>query len=286
MINDEDGGAVSIIYQIKEKMNSLTKTQKKIAAFLLENPHEVIYYNTDKLVSACQVSHAAISRFCYLFNFYGLKDLQIALAREISLADERTFEVPESEKFAKDISRNVLTQMTLALKDTYHLVNQTNYNHAAALLLAASKIQLIGIGASELVALDLMQKLMRIQKNAYLYQDADLRKIGVLQLTKNDVLVAISYSGEKTEIIKIVEQANHLNIPVIAIVKTGDTKLAERATICLEVAAFEKNFRLGALSSRIAQLYAVDVLFYSCTTLLGTEKMAALQKTYQIVREE
>ncbi|MGL5042282.1 MAG: MurR/RpiR family transcriptional regulator [Culicoidibacterales bacterium] len=276
----------NIIYEIHERMEKLTKKQKKIATELLENPQEAIYYSTEQLASICDTSHAAISRFCYLFDFYGLKDLQISLARELSLMDEYTIISPESADFSANIPENVLGQTTIALKDTYKILKESQVMAAAHKILEARSIYLAGIGASDLVAQDFLHKLLRIQKDAKVFADKDLRKISLLQATKNDVVIAISYSGQKAEILDIVRQAKSQGVPIIAIVQGGTSTLAKAADIKLEVAGLEKDFRSSALTSRIVQLYVVDVVYHTCCALLGTEKMAALQNTYDIIRKE
>ena len=275
----------NIIYQIHERMEKLTKKQKRIATELLENPQEAIYYSTEQLASICDTSHAAISRFCYLFDFYGLKDLQISLARELSLMDEYTIISPESDDFSANIPENVLGQTTIALKDTYKMLKEDQVKKAAERILASKSIYLTGIGASDLVAQDFLQKLLRIQKDAKMFQDNDLRKIALLQATKNDVVIAISYSGEKEEVLDVVRQVKEQGVPIIAIVKAGDSTLAQQADIVLEVAGLEKDFRSSALTSRIVQLYVVDVVYHTCCALIGTDKVNALQKTYDIIRK-
>lgn len=112
----------------------------------------------------------------------------------------------------------------------------------------------------------------------------DLRRVALLQMKKQDVVIAISYSGEKPEILDVVQKARDRGIRVIAITRTGETTLASLAHITFDVAAFEKDFRSSALTSRISQLYVVDTLFHTCCALLGDEKMVALQETYAIIR--
>jgi DNA-binding MurR/RpiR family transcriptional regulator len=200
--------------------------------------------------------------------------------------DEYTVISPESDDFSANIPENVLGQTTIALKDTYKILKEKQVMEAAHKILKAKSIYLAGIGASDLVAQDFMHKLLRIQKDAKVFTDKDLRKISLLQATKNDVVIAISYSGQKEEILDIVKQAKSQGVSIIAIVRGGMSPLAVAADITLEVAGLEKDFRSSALTSRIVQLYVVDVVYHTCCALLGTEKMAALQKTYDIIRKE
>lgn len=276
----------SLIYRIHEKMPTLTKAQKRIALGLLDKPQEAIYYSTEVLALKCEVSHAAISRFCYLFNFYGLKDLQISLALELSLIDDETIISPESEDFSVNIAENVLGQTTFALKDTYKRLKKQEIKKAAELILHSQRIYLAGIGASNIVAQDLCQKLLRIEKDARIYAEYDLNRIALVQATANDILVLISYSGEKKEILQLAKQAKAKQLKILAIVKAGSSRLAEMADIVLNVAALEKDFRGSALTSRIVQLYVVDVIFHTCCAQLGATTMERLTTTFNVIRTD
>ena len=276
----------NVIYKIHSQMDNLTKAQKRLANELLSNTEQAIYYSTDELAEICDVSKAAISRFCYLFDYYGLKDLQISLARELSLTNEQVFINPDSKEFSENIAENVLGQMKIALTDTYKKLNAKAVEKTAQLILNARSVYLAGIGASGIVAQDLLHKLFRLQIEAKYHQEYDLMRVAMMQATPEDVLVAISYSGKKHEILTIVNEARKLNVPVIVITCSKDNELAKQADILLEVAALEKAFRSSAFTSRIVQLYVVDVVFHTCCAYLGTDKMEKLQKTYNIIQNE
>ena len=82
-------------------------------------------------------------------------------------------------------------------------------------------------------------------------------------MQENDVLVAISYSGE-THLVNVgVEKAKELNIPIIAITQYNvRSTLSKLADINLYTPVIEKDLRLGAISSRNASLELTDLIYY------------------------
>jgi len=274
----------NIAYKIEKQLPHLTKAQRRIAEELLNNTKQAIHYSTDELASKTQVSHAAISRFCYLFDFYGLKDLQISLAHDLSYLDDFKVVSPESKEFSQNIAENVFAQTTIAMKETYEKLEADIVMAVAKQMFKSRKIYLYGIGASAIVAQDFLQKLLRVQADAVIFEEYDLMKIGFLQANAQDVLIAVSYSGKKQEVVTLAKQAQKQGVPVIAITKDIHSELAQLATYVLVVAGLESEFRSSALSSRIVQLYVVDVIFHTYCALLGPEKMNVLQKTYDILR--
>ena len=276
----------NIMYTIEKQLPNLTKAQKRIAAELLNNTKQAIHYSTDELAARCDVSHAAISRFCYLFDFYGLKDLQISLAKDVSYLGDLKLVSPEAKEFSNNIPENVFAQLSIALKNTFEMIDADVVMEAAQALYKANKVYLYGIGASSIVAQDFLQKLLRVQVDAVFYEELDLMRLHLLQGTENDLFIAISYSGKKAEVIKVAQQAKKQGIPILAITKDAASPLAKLATFLLTVAGLETKFRSSALSSRIVQLYIVDVLFHTHAALLGPEKMEILQETYDILHKE
>lgn len=274
----------NIAYKIEKQLPNLTKAQRRIAEELLTNTKEAIHYSTDELASQCQVSHAAISRFCYLFDFYGLKDLQISLAQDITYLDDFKLVSPESKEFSENIAENVFAQTTIAMKNTYEMLESEVILEATRLMFHAKKIYLYGIGASSIVARDFLQKLLRIQVDATIFEEYDMMRLSLIQASQMDVLIAVSYSGKKEEVVRLAKQAHNQGVPIIAITKDGDSELAQLATYVIPVAGLESEFRSSALSSRIVQLYVVDVLFHTYCALLGPERVELVQTTFDVIR--
>lgn len=66
----------------------------------------------------------------------------------------------------------------------------------------ANCIYLDGIGASFLVAKDLQQKLERINKKYFLYEDIHLELVNPTNIDNGDIAIGISYSGLTKEMLK------------------------------------------------------------------------------------
>ncbi len=274
-----------IFYKIDQQKDNLSNSFKQIANLILEDPDKIIWSTIEEFAKACDVSNATITRFCQHFGFGGFKELKTKLTQEFSIQNSTTAFEPESKEFKEDIMGNLLKRNIAALMDTEKILSKEKVLKAAKLINDSQKIMCAGIGASDLVAQDLMHKLLRIQKTAFVYNDNDLRKVALSQFKESDLLIAISYSGKKREILELVKQAKEQNVPIISITRVGKTEVGILSTVNIEVAAFENDFRSSALSSRIVQLYAADVLFYTFQLNFQDEPMIKLRNTYDIIRK-
>jgi DNA-binding MurR/RpiR family transcriptional regulator len=103
-------------------------------------------------------------------------------------------------------------------------------------------------------------------------------------LTAEDVVLAISYSGETPEIVDAVACAKERGATTISLTKHGPNTLATLTELQLFTSTLEAGVRRGDMASRIAQLFVLDVLF---TGLLSTDfdtYVPRLEQSFQLVR--
>ncbi|MGL6119771.1 MAG: MurR/RpiR family transcriptional regulator, partial [Fusobacteriaceae bacterium] len=105
-------------------------------------------------------------------------------------------------------------------------------------------------------------KLSRINKRCILHNDTHLQITSSVLMEEGDIALAISYSGDTTEVITCAKNAKKNNIPVISITKASvNNELEKISDITLKIPFVEKSLREGAMSSRISQLAIIDMLF-------------------------
>jgi DNA-binding MurR/RpiR family transcriptional regulator len=148
----------------------------------------------------------------------------------------------------------------------------------------ARRIDVVGIGASGLVALDLQQKLHRIGLMAFGWTDAHAALTAVALTGPSDVLVAISHSGTTTDVLEPVALAAGRGATTVGLTNFGGSPLAAAAGVVLTTAARELPLRSAATASRIAQLAVVDCLFVGVAQRSYEAAGALLRGTYDAVQ--
>ncbi|MBN0127071.1 SIS domain-containing protein, partial [Pseudomonas aeruginosa] len=97
-----------------------------------------------------------------------------------------------------------------------------------------------GIGASGLVARNFSWKLMKIGINAVSEQDMHALLATVQAMSSDDLLLAISYSGERREINMASGEALRVGCKILAITGFSPNALQQQATHCLYTIAEEQ----------------------------------------------
>ena len=102
---------------------------------------------------------------------------------------------------------------------------------------------------------------MKIGIHAVAEQDMHALLATVQAMTPEDVLLAISYSGERREINLAADEALNAGAKILAITGFTPNALQQRASLCLYTIAEEQATRSAAISSTSAQMMLTDLLF-------------------------
>ncbi|WP_085524550.1 MurR/RpiR family transcriptional regulator [Tuberibacillus sp. Marseille-P3662] len=276
-----------VLYKVRESLVYVKPAEKAVAQYILKDPEAVVSMSVQELAAESFSSAAAVMRYCQSLGYEGFKDLKLKLSGDltvISLHDlERENLVPgDSIETMMSVTTNNNIQ---SLYDTMQLIDQEQLTKAYQYIVKAGKIDFYGVGSSFLIASDAVQKFMRINKMCAAYSDFHMQKVSAVNLSDHDVAVAISYSGETQQIIDCIQVAQSRGAKVIAITKYADTTISGMADAVLFVAAKEDEFRSAAMTSRIAQLNVIDMLYTACAYEEYDSALSHLNRTHQVVRQ-
>lgn len=263
----------NILLKIRECYSELNDRDKKIASYFLENKSETLQHSINEIAKSCNTNRSAIVRFCQLLGLDGFKDFKKRLTSDslsTKKCDDTLFrysEIMENESIS-EITQKVILNNVNSINDTFQILDANAISNAVELLNRALKIHFYGIGASGIVALDAERKFARIGKDCHACTDSHMQLTLASNLTPEDAAVVISYTGITKDILQTVAQVKKSGAPLIAITKyRKNNPLSEQADIVLHISSTEWNFRGGSLSSRIASLTVIDILFLSVISL-------------------
>lgn len=261
--------------------DTLSNAEKKAASYFLDNVENVFNMPIAQLACESGVSKVAWVRLCKTLGFGGLKDLKKSLFNEVYKTKEKEAPNVFSDLLAAEqdsVDKMILSvrnNSVQAVLDTAKLLDPASVEMAARKILDAKTIRIFGMGASALVGEDLCSKLLRIDLDVRFFLDFHVQLTYASNMTPEDVAIIISTSGQTKESLEILEIANQCGTPVIALTSFGKSPLVLGSDIQLYSSSPEVAPRSGAMSSRIGQMVAVDVLF-SAVARLDYDKMAAI----------
>ncbi|MEG0709838.1 MAG: MurR/RpiR family transcriptional regulator [Longicatena sp.] len=262
---------MSVLIKLREFRN-LPSAENEVRKFVLKNAKKVLTMTVYDVAKESYTSPATVVRLCKKLETKGFNQFKILLAAEINAFDFMNLELLDTTNILKnDTPTTIVDKITniaiQSIEETRILANISELKEVAEKLLSADIIDLFGVGASNIVALDATYKFMRIGKNVSCYQLSDRQYVQAVNSSSNHIGIIFSYSGETLEMIKILNILQKNGCPVVAITCSSSNTLAKLADFSLPVSTRESLFRSGAMASRITQLYIVDILYALCCSI-------------------
>ena len=154
---------------------------------------------------------------------------------------------PASDRQRRDLE-SAERALGLAAEGIRALAAQLDRSFTAALDLieaAHGKVVVSGMGKSGHVAHKIAATLASTGTAAFFVHPAEAAHGDLGMITDEDVLLALSNSGETAELAALVEYANRFDIPLIAMTRSAESSLAEAADVTLVVPPVAEACPLG-----------------------------------------
>lgn len=252
----------SLIF-IESSLSDLNPSERRVAEYILKHPEEIINYSVQKLADLTNVSVATIVRLSKKMKCKGFQDLKLKIAFDLNEPGnvQRDYAEIDEDYSIEEVTQSVFHNNTKTLKDTERILSTVSIKQAFELIINSRKTCIYGIGASAIIAQDFKQKLTRIDYWCDVGSSFDEQVTLSANLSSEDVVIAISNSGQTKDIFYATQLAKEKGAKIISITKYGDNSIAKLADVQLFVSSSEKTIRSGAMSSRIAMLSIIDILY-------------------------
>ncbi len=268
------------ILLLQEVLDDLPAAERRVAAFILDNPKQFVSLSITQLADHCGTSAAGVVRLCKRLRMSGFRELKLRITLDLSqsLETQRILEIEPGISIDEVIASHIHNNGVI-LNDLGKTIDSAAIDRAVTRILLARRVDLYGVGASGVVAMDLYQKLLRIGLSCSFDPDGRLQITSACALTEDDVALAISYTGETRIVMAAVEEAKKSGATTISLTRFTRNALAEAADINLFVPSSKSLIRQVAMSSRIAQLVVVDILFSVIASRQSGNLLAKLART-------
>lgn len=281
MNEDIDISSKAFYSRIQEKLESLSKMERKTAECMAENQDKLIYSSITELAELAGTSEATVTRVCTKLGYSGFQALKVSVARELVSQQEKIHEDLKADSPPEMIIDKIFSSAIHTLTMTRKALDGKAVAGSIDALCRARRIVVVGNGNSGAIALDAQHKFLRIGLNVSAYTDDHMQMIAVVSMTKEDVLIAISHSGSSRDVAEAMQLAKENGATVISITNNGISPVSKLADIRLYTYSQETKYRTYAISSRMAELTIIDTLYTGVSLRLGgkaIQNFEALEK--------
>ena len=277
---------MDIVSRIKEEYRKLTKSEKKVADYFIDNYKDAINESTQSIAVATDTSPATVIRFVKTLKFDGLQQLKLAIAADMdSQKPDITDEIIHQKDGLSEIVEKNKRNLINSIERLYALMDLELIEKSVDAIDSAKKVYLFGVGASGIVCYDINYKLSRIGKDVVFNNDIHLQLVNLNFITKEDACVCVSYSGNTKETVLVAEIAKKAGAKTVGICCYGRNELSKICDITLRVPHDERELRLGAISSRNTTLTLLDTIYLAITHRHYPDVLNDIESTRDLIKK-
>ena len=221
--------------RIRSRYDVMSKSQRKIANYIEKHQDDILQDSITILSRKIGVSPSAISRFCQALHYQGFSDMRFTLQKDAFTHFDSANLITEDDDVLT-IKKKFLKIYLSVLKDSVLQLNERYIKWAADTIRNANMVYIYASspGANAFVAYEL---LMQVGISCDYYNDMTVATMSLPHLKKDDVVIAINYSGAATELLNNMNIAKRSGATLISITAYAESPLGKLADILLYYSA-------------------------------------------------
>lgn len=259
----------SVLDIICASLDTFFESERKIGTYIIQHTAKVVDMTVGELAQACGVSDASVSRFCKKIDMKGFHHLKITLAKEISERGKEEEEV-SNHISVNDIGqslKNILANKVTEITQTVSMMDTKQLHKILDKLNTAKTVQFFAVGNTIPVAIDGAFKLNQIGIPAVSGTIWETQIGYTYNMMADDVVIAISNSGESTAVLRALEAARSAGATTISITNSEKSSAAQLSDYHITTATREKLFLDGYCFSRVSATTVIEILYLFLTSM-------------------
>jgi DNA-binding MurR/RpiR family transcriptional regulator len=274
-----------ILAEIQENMNTFSKGQKKIAAFILESYDKAAFMTASKLGKKVGVSESTVVRFAAELGYDGYPDMQRSLQKMIRnrLTTVQRIEVTNDRIGDQDLLSMVLQSDIEKIRVTLEELDRSSFDHAVDAIVGARKIYIIGVRSAAAIATFLGFYFNLIFDNVVMVSANTASEVfeNLLRVGTGDVVIGVSFPRYSSRTVRAMNFARDRGAITVAITDSEVSPLAVGASYTLKARSDMASF----VDSLVAPLSLVNALLVAVSRKKNDDLARTFQNLEQIWEE-
>jgi len=210
-----------LITKINEKYGKMSKGQKLLANYIIDNYDKAVFLTAAKLGEIIGVSESTVVRFASFIGYSGYPEFQSALEDMVRIKLNTTdrIEITNGGMEQNGVLRSVLSSDALKIKNTMESIDEAAFDNAVDTINNAKRIYVVGIRTCAPLAQFLSFYLNMIFDNVINLQTNSASELfeQMINISEDDCIIGISFPRYSMRTLKALEFANNRRAQVITI---------------------------------------------------------------------
>lgn len=271
-----------ILVRIKEKMNTMSKSHKAIAGYIMEHYDQAVFMTAAKLGETLGISESTVVRFASGIGYEGYPEFQKALEEWVKnkLSSVQKMGAKYGQSSQSEILSSVLHADMEKIQDTIGNLDPNAFEMAVNGILEAKNIYIIGLRSCAPLADFLHFYLNMIRGNVTLLNSTSISETfeQMIRIDEEDVIIGISFPRYSMRTLKALEFANDRNAKVISLTDSIHSPMCLYSSCNL----LARSDMVSIVDSLVAPLSVINALVVALCLKRPTEVKKSLETLEEV----
>ncbi|RLP83220.1 SIS domain-containing protein [Mycetocola lacteus] len=256
----ESTSQTSLFERLKESLDSLRKSERKVAELVTEDPTFVMESSMSAVAARAGVSEPTVMRFCTGLGFDGFQAFKLALAQALILGVPSVESAMNRGDSVAELASKIFDQTISSIDRSRRFLDLDQMEQAVTAILGSRALVFIGLSASGLIAQDALQKAQLFGIPCSAPSDTHQQFMAAAMTDPETTFVVISNTGRTRSTMRVAEMARSRGATVIGISGDDDTPMMRVCDVKIVAKTFENTDIYTPTVSRLAGLVVIDIL--------------------------
>lgn len=252
--------AEPLLFQIKQRASEMTKSDRAIAEYILDNYDKAAYMTAARIGGEVNVCEATVVRFAKKFGFDGYPQFKQAL-QELTrnrLTSVQRIEAADSRIGDGDVLNSVMGRDIDMIRSSMERADRGEFDAAVDVLCSAEHIYIIGTRSSMAIASFVNYYFALIFGHVTMLDPSNESEIfeQMLHISSADAVLGISFPRYSSRVVKAMHFARDCGAKCIALTDSSSSPMAQYADYRL----LAKSDMASIVDSLVAPLSLVNAL--------------------------
>ena len=231
--------------EIGSQMNSLSKSQKKVAQYVLDNPNYILFQTVEKLAKEVGVSDATVVRFANALGYKGYPDLQYHIQNRLQRKLKTTERLKNDQTSGNTLEEQIKYYIMQDVHNVQSIIEDIDtyqFEKVIKAILKAENIYIISSRSAGSPGMFLNYYLDMLLGNVTHVKVLETDGEKMFNIDENDVAFAISSARYTRSTIELFKYAKERNACTIALTDNFSSPLIHHADLALYTKSDSSSF--------------------------------------------
>lgn len=254
----------NILAQMRQEYGNFTRSEQKIADYVLEHRRKLYHVSIAELSAECGVAMSTISLFCRKLKLASFHDFKMELVRSIATVEMGENQSEDEGMWEKEpvaiVKDDVKCMIENELRDACHMLAKSDVAIAVDLIQAAKQVLCLGRGNDSVAALAAWTQFSVVSPKFKTIQDSHMQTVAMSTLSREDVVLYFSRYEEDHEALIAAEILRRQGAKLVLITQGHGCFVKNYVDVVLHYKSRAESCCCSSVPTIIIQLFVIEML--------------------------